>query len=197
LISEAIPDASAQGICLDGGLVYNTGPDEFPDKFKFGVSLRNVGTPMTFRGDGLTFKTDVISGSYQQGVSQLTQDFELPSQLNIGLTYDMYAQNKHRLTIAASFTSNAFYKDQFGLGLEYGLKVKNRELVQLRAALKYEEGIFNSETTTNGHSGISAGLTVDIPFSKEKARPRMGLDYAWRSTHNFSGSHCAGIRLNF
>lgn len=197
LISEAIPDASAQGICLDGGLVYNTGPDEFPDKFKFGVSLRNVGTPMTFRGDGLTFKTDVISGNYQQGVSQLTQDFELPSQLNIGLTYDMYAQNKHRLTIAASFTSNAFYKDQFGIGLEYGLKVKNRELVQLRGALKYEEGIFNSETTTNAHSGIAAGFTLDIPFSKEKTRPRMGLDYAWRSTHNFSGSHCAGIRLNF
>jgi hypothetical protein len=197
LVSEAIPDVSAQGICLDGGLVYTTGPAEYPDKFKFGVSLRNVGTPMVFKGDGLTFKTDVISGNYQQGVSQLAQDFELPSQLNIGLTYDMYAQNRHRLTVAASFTSNAFYKDQFGAGLEYGLKVKSRELIQLRAALKYEEGVFNAEMSTNAHSGIAAGFTVDIPFSKEKPRPRMGLDYAWRSTNTFSGSHTAGVRLNF
>jgi hypothetical protein len=197
LVSESIPDVSAQGICLDGGLVYNTGPDAFPEKFKFGVSLRNVGTPMVFRGDGLTFKADVISGTYQQGVSQLAQDFELPSQLNIGATYDMYAQNRHRITLAASFTSNAFYKDQFGVGAEYGLKIKNKEMIQLRAALKYEEGVFDPEITTNVHSGIAAGFSLDIPFSKENARPKMGIDYGWRSTNNFSGSHTAGVRLNF
>lgn len=197
LISESIPDVSAQGICLDGGLVYNTGPAEYPDKFKFGVSLRNVGTPMTFKGDGLTFKTNVITGTYQQGVSQLAQRFELPSQLSIGLTYDMYAQNKHRVTVAACFVSNAFYKDQFGIGAEYGLKIKNRELIQVRTGLKYEQGLFQSENRTNAHSGIAAGFTVDIPFSKEKTRPRLGLDYGWRSSGAFSGSHSAGIRLNF
>lgn len=47
----------------------------------------------------------------------------------------------HTLTMAAAFTSNAFYKDQYIVGLEYNLK----NYVMLRGAYTYEDGI----TTTS------------------------------------------------
>ena len=57
IISEAIPNAKAQGVALDAGIQYVTGPK---DNIHFGISLRNVGTPMQFRGDGLSFSNEII-----------------------------------------------------------------------------------------------------------------------------------------
>ena len=54
-------------------------------------------------------------------LEQRSQSFEIPSSLNIGASYDfLFAENKHRLTTAANFSSMAFSKDQYTLGLEYG-----------------------------------------------------------------------------
>jgi len=197
IINESIANVSAQGLAIDAGLIYNTGPTEYPEQFKFGVSLRNIGTPMKYSGDGLNFRADVLNGTYQQNVGQLSQQFELPSQLLIGASYDFHLQSKHRITVVASFTSNAFYKDQFGAGLEYGLKVKNREFVQLRAGYKYESGIFNVATNTNAHNGISAGFTLNVPFKKDRERPMMGIDYGYRGSNQFAGTHAVGLHLNF
>ena len=198
IVSESIADVSAQGVALDAGLIYNTGPDAYPEKFKFGVSLRNVGTPMTYRGDGLSFRTDALSGEYQITVDGRSQSFELPSQLNIGASYDMYVLPIHRLTAVASFTSNAFYKDQIGLGLEYGIKVGALEMFQLRAGYKYEEGLlFDTALRTNAHTGLSAGFTFEYPFRKDDPNsPKVGLDYAYKTSNPFAGSHTVGVRLN-
>lgn len=197
MISESISDVSAQGVAIDAGLIYTNGPDAFPDKFKFGVSLRNVGTPMIYRGDGLTFRADVITGDYQQASAQLSQQFELPSQLNIGASYDFYFSSNHRLTAAANFSSNAFYKDQLGIGFEYGLKVKNKEMFLLRTGYKYENGLLSSETRTNAHTGLAGGFSLVVPFSKEEGSPKMSIDYAFRPSDPFEGSHSVGVTLDF
>ena len=198
VISESIADVSAQGVALDAGLIYNTGSDAYPDKFKFGVSLRNVGTPMTFKGDGLTFRTSVQTGDYTIAVNELSQAFELPSQLNIGASYDFYFQTKHRLTVVGNFTSNAFYKDQFGAGFEYGLKFKNTEMFMLRAGYKYEDGLIGSSSIrTNAHTGISAGFTFQYSLKKDDPEgPKVGLDYAYKTADPFSGTHGIGLRLD-
>ena len=45
-ISESLSNVTAFGFAIDAGVQYVTGPN---DNFKFGISLRNVGTPMTYR----------------------------------------------------------------------------------------------------------------------------------------------------
>lgn len=197
IISESIADVSATGVALDAGLMYTTGDEAYPDRFKFGVSLRNVGTPMTFRGDGLKFRTDVITGDYQQSAGQLSQSFELPSQLNIGASYDIFPNVKNRITISGSFTSNAFYKDQFGIAFEYGLKVNNKEMFQLRAGYRYEDGLNDPVKRTSAHTGLAAGFSVNIPFSKEEKIPQLGIDYGYRTSNPYSGSHAIGFRIDF
>ena len=108
---------------------------------------------------------------------------------------DFLIGEMNRLTAALNFTSNSFSKDQFGLGLEYSLK----EILMLRAAYTYENGITGDVTDpdrTNAYKGLSLGGSVEIPLSK-KSDLKLGIDYAYQSTDNFQGTQVFGIRLKY
>jgi len=56
VISQSASDVKAQGVAFDAGIQYVTGFNEDKDDLRFGISLKNVGTPMKFTGDGLSFR---------------------------------------------------------------------------------------------------------------------------------------------
>ncbi len=189
LISESIADVSAAGFALDAGVQYVTGPK---DNFKFGISLRNIGSRMTFGGEGLsTFTKGAGDTDYELTFSQRSAGFELPSVLHIGLSYDFYASEAHRLTVLGNFTANSFSQDQLGAGLEYSLK----DMFMLRGGYKYE---FGSEdpVTAPIYTGLCAGASVQVPFSKENKNVKFGIDYAYLQTRLWNGTHNIGIRIN-
>jgi hypothetical protein len=188
LINEAIPDMSAQGIALDAGIQYVTGETE---NIKFGISLKNVGPTMKFKGDGLSFRGYIPGNDNQFTVEQRAAQYELPAQLNIGVTYDIKLAEEHRLSLSGGFTSNSFSKDQFNFGAEYGLM----SYLQLRLGYSYEDGIWDDAERTTAFTGPSGGLTVEVPFNKEKGTS-FALDYSYRTTDPFSGNHCIGVRIN-
>ncbi len=189
IINEAIADASAQGIAIDAGIQYVTGELE---NVKFGISLRNVGPKMKFSGDGFSLKTFVPNNDNQFTTTQRNASFELPAQLNIGAAYD-FLFNKSRFTLAGNFISNSFTKDQFALGGEFSF----RDYVLLRAAYTYEEGIWETvdhPDRSNANSGFSGGFTVQVPLGKDSGSV-FGIDYAYRPTVQFQGTHTIGIRF--
>ncbi|MEI8201596.1 MAG: PorV/PorQ family protein [Bacteroidota bacterium] len=190
IISESIDDVSASGIAIDAGIEYITGEN---DNIRFGISLKNVGSTLSFSGDGFSIRGLVSGSDNNLTIEQRSADFELPSLLNIGAAYDFYlAKDKtHRLTVAGNYTSNSFTKDQYGIGLEYGLK----NYLMLRAGYTYEDGLLDAALRTNASSGIAAGLTVQIPLSKEKGST-FAIDYSYRSTSPFDGTHSIGARIN-
>ena len=188
IISESIDDVSASGIAIDAGIEYITGEK---DNIRFGIALKNVGSTLSFSGDGFSIRGLVSGSDNNLTIEQRSAEFELPSLLNIGASYDFYIKEDHRLTLAAAYTSNSFTKDQYGLGLEYGLK----SYLMLRAGYTYEDGLLDVATRTNASSGISAGLTVQIPLSKEKGST-FAIDYSYRSTSPFNGTHSIGARIN-
>lgn len=196
VITEKTANVSARGICLDAGIQYVAGKN---DQLKFGIALKNVGPRMKFSGDGLSFKTPVpasTNGSNVMTVEQRSAQFELPSLLSIGAGYDFYlskdsaSMKTHRVTAMGSFVSNSFSKDEYKLGLEYGWK----NMVMVRAGYTYEKGIFNKDERTTVFTGPSAGFTVEIPFGKNKST--FGLDYSYRATNPFNGTHSFGARIN-
>lgn len=190
LISESLFNSSATGVAFDVGIQYVTGKK---DNFKFGITLKNWGPNMKFSGDGQSQRVKMDGKGENQFTLQVrTATFELPSQLLIGLTYDILTENDYRFTIAGSFISNAFSKDQFALGLEISLK----EYLILRGGYTYENGIFNAETRTTVFSGPSCGLTVNIPVNKQ-TRNGFGLDYSYRFTNPFGGVHSVGVLIDF
>lgn len=188
IISESIADMSAQGVAIDAGIQYVTGELE---NIKFGISLKNVGPTMKFSGDGLTFRGfysqfSTTSPTFQQRVS----DFELPATLMIGGAYD-FLFGENRFTVAGTFVSNSFTKDQVIIGGEFSLK----SYLQLRAGYTYEEGITNSADRTTVFTGPSAGISVQIPLNKEKGS-LFAVDYSYRDTDPFDGVHTIGARIS-
>ena len=190
LISESISDLSAFGVALDAGVQYVNGPQ---DNFKFGVSVRNVGTPMRFGGEGLATRSENPEGSpsYELTYDLRAATFELPSLLNIGVSYDFYLQSIHRLSVVGNFTSHSFSRDEVGAGLEYCFN----EILYLRGSYKIEVG-----TTAVGSSdqsvyeGLSAGLGLYIPINQQKEQ-KLGIDYAYRTTHPWNGTHNLTLTL--
>ena len=194
LISESIADASAQGIAIDAGIQYITGEK---DQIKFGVALKNVGAPMRFNGDGLSFRGIIPTHGNDNDlftVSQRSEKYEMPATLRIGASYDFLIGEMNRITLAGNFTSNSFTKDQFTLGLEYALKY----YFSIRAGYTYQNGIFSNSLSERGtvFTGLAAGFSVSVPFNKEK-ETGIGIDYAYQTTNPYSGTHSIGLKLNF
>lgn len=189
-ISESLPDVSAFGFAIDAGVQYVTGDRE---EFKLGISLRNVGSPMEFGGEGLSFRTPAPDADvgFDITVNQRSEDFELPSVLNIGMSYDFYFGEQNYLRTLANFTSNAFSKDDIGLGAEFHF----RDIVVLRGAYRFSlDG--GSDIPENLYSGFAGGISIDVPLKRADNRV-VGIDYAYRATNVFRGTHNFSIRLGF
>ena len=192
-VSEGIEDVTASAICLDAGVQYVSGDRE---NFKFGISLRNVGGRMQFRGEGLSSEISFPSFDNTHGLvaSQRTTSFELQSVLNIGLSYDFYLAESNRITAVGNYASNAFSEDQIGGGLEFSFK----ELVMLRGGYKLDFGQV-SQNNANAEplaTGLAAGVTLNVPVGKNEGAPRIALDYAYQTTKIYDGNHSLSIRIN-
>lgn len=185
LINESIVDATASGIAMDMGIQYVTGAK---DNLHFGITLRNVGMPMKFRGDGLAIKLTSSNG-YIITADQRSDKFELPSQLQIGAGYDIHAGTKNKISLIANFASNSFGKDQLGAGLEYAFDEK----FMARVGYRYEEKINSDEYTTTAYTGLSAGVSIEVPLKEDG--PTLGIDYGYRATNPFKGTHTIGVKF--
>lgn len=197
MISEQIPNASARGIAIDAGVQYHTGKH---DQIHVGIALRNWGPKMRYVGDGLSRQANInsISNSYELTVNNRSGTFELPTLVNIGASYDLYLtkdsagalSKKHRLSLNGTFTSNSFSYDNGLFGVEYAWK----EMLMFRGGLYTEKGIFSQNDRLTVYTGPTAGLTFEVPFGEKKST--VGLDYSYRFTNPFGGTHTFGFRLN-
>ena len=208
IINEKIADLSASGVALDAGIQYVTGfgknklGKRNSDNLKFGISMKNVGPTMRFKGDGMSFRGIVPATDVIMTVDQRSADFELPALITIGGMYDFIIApqvdtvagkiiKNHRLSFALNFTSNSFTKDQFQTGLEYAFK----EMIMLRGGYVYEKGIEKYETRTTWFTGPTFGVSVQIPLNKEKGST-FSIDYSYRDTNPFNGVHSIGAKIS-
>ena len=185
-VSESIADVSAFAIALDAGVQYVTGDR---DNFRFGISLRNIGSKMKFGGEGLA---DIAENGEDQQYRFDVQaaGFELPSLLNIGLSYDFYLTDMNRLTAFGNFRANSFLRDELGGGLEFGF----REMFMLRAAYVYNIGQSANGDDNNVYTGLAGGVSFDVPVKKGSST-KLGVDYSYRATDPFDGTHNFGLRI--
>lgn len=201
MVNEAISNIRTQGMALDAGVRYVTGEN---DQIKFGIALKNVGPPMRYAGDGLSFRNTNQTTGVNSTEEHRSAQFELPSLLNIGASYDFFLIPKtdstgdkitsdHKLTACGTFTSNSFTRDQYRLGLEYSFKsmLSFRAGYVIDRASKKEvyKGI-----TPEAHTGPSAGFSFDLPFNKNGST--ISFDYSYRFTNPFQGTHSIGARIN-
>lgn len=188
VVSESIANVRTSGVCFDAGIQYITGPT---DNVHFGISLKNVGPAMQFSGDGLSVQGLLTGDDHTLTLEQRSAEFELPSLMNIGMAYDFNISELHRVTVAGTFTSNSFTRDQYIIGAEYSFK----KMISVRGGYLYEQDVTDSELRETVFTGPSAGLSVDFPFGEEK-KSAIAIDYGYRATNPFSGVHSIGVRLS-
>jgi len=209
-IVETTTNVAAFGFAIDAGVQYVAGDN---DEIKFGISLRNVGTPLTFRGEGISVRrpAPTAEGEFDLTFFTRPQEFELPSALNIGFSYDLLFSRKGRaavgndaskakksskgtrVTLLGNFTANSFSRDQIGAGIEFSLN----DMFMLRGAYRYEVGLNSGNSIDESplYTGPSAGITLQAP-TKKNGTSKFAVDYAYRVTKLFDGTHNIGIRLN-
>lgn len=210
LIHESIPDAAANGVAFDAGVQYR----DKQGNLKLGVALRNIGPQMRYRGEGLTARANLggAGSAFTSLVSTPPASFEIPSVLLIGAAYRIgiggEAELKARESAAGGtggdrdylfsiipmlgFYANSFQNNQLGGGIE--LRYKNYFMI--RGAYMWEPDITSKENTQNAFMGINFGATVELPFrTGENRYSTFGIDYSYRPTYFFNGTHSIGARL--
>jgi hypothetical protein len=210
LINESIADLSSTGFAIDAGVQYLSGPYE---NFKIGVTMKNIGLPMNYSGDGYSVRGVVNTTDHELTLEQRSAEFEMPSLLTIGISYDFLFWGKEyksmtksdrkdegltrndassRITLAGSFTANSYSRDLFALGIEYSLM----DIFMIRSGYTIEGGMWNSETSTTWYAGPCAGISLGIPLvKKNKGNQKLILDYAYRFTNKWKGNHYISLKV--
>ena len=194
VISESIANVGATGVAFDAGIRYVTGEQ---DHIKFGITLKNVGPTMSMSGDGLALSILHKETGQIATLQQRSADFELPSLLAIGASYDFNFTETQKLTLSAGFSANSFSADQYRIGADYGLEIPMASF-HLMMGYVYENGIFNQELAYGSRvtalSGFSAGLSVDAKVGENKSL--LGIQYTYRNARPFGGIHTIGLTIN-
>ncbi|MCO4814023.1 MAG: PorV/PorQ family protein [Flavobacteriales bacterium] len=190
VISENISDLKANGIGIDAGIRYVTGEQ---DQMKFGITLKNVGPVMKFKGDGLANQATYVSTGNIVTLEQRSATYELPSLLGIGASYDFIFNEMNKLNLAFGYTANSFQSDQFRLGLDYGM-TQEKLAFNLRAGYVYEKGLLDVENRSNALIGPTAGFSVDALVGESKTA--LGIEYCARFAGIFGVIHTFGATIS-
>jgi hypothetical protein len=207
LNNQTASDVSATGFTIDAGIQYVTGRN---DQFQIGVAMRNIGLPIRFKGDGMSIRTNLSGNDFQSSFLIGTEGAEMPALLALGVSYDFLFGDKtrtesiekirikrenaiHRISVAGAFVANAYSRDQVVLGVEYSWL----DYFQLRGGYTIEGGMFNKESVpASNFTGPSVGTSILIPLKKGGRTPsRFAIDYSYRFTREWRGSHGIGARL--
>lgn len=195
VVNEAIANLRGTSVAVDAGIRYVTGEQ---DQIKFGITLKNIGPTMTFKGDGMAIQVMYPNTGELATLEQRSAAFEMPSALNIGGSYDFNFGDMHKLTAAFAFNANSFSNDQYRLGVNYGM-TGGKMHFNLMAGYTFEEGLFSSDGFVAGGrvtalSGLSAGLSIDGIVGKNQHA--LGIQYAYRHANPFNGIHTIGLSFD-
>jgi hypothetical protein len=199
-------DVSATGFTINAGVQYVMGRN---DQFQLGVAFRNFGLPIRYRGDGQAVRANLSTNSFPSSLLVATEESEMPMLLALGASYDFLFGTKdkgeseptkkvrredamHRITLAGSFVANAYSQDQFVFGIEYSLL----DYFQLRGGYVIQGNPFKMNTNTSNFTGPSVGTSLLAPLKKGGVGySRLAIDYSYRFTKEYKGSHAIGARL--
>jgi hypothetical protein len=194
VFSENSSNLKAQGVAIDAGIQYKTSW-KTADDTHFGVSIKNIGPDVKYSGDGISIKRLNPKDNQEATVNQRVAKYNIPALMNIGGAHDIKLDkndetNFHTLTLAANFTYNAFSLNQTTFGAEYTYK----KMFMVRMGYAYEKGIMSYDTRRTASTGLMGGVTFELPYGKDGNR--FALDYSYRDTRPFSGTHSIGLKMS-
>ncbi len=193
IISEKIMSVSASGVGVDIGLQYVNDATGL----KLGVALCNFGTGMKFDGADLERRgqlSNTEAGSTPSSYSMISEGFQLPTQLKLGITYDWVFTEKNLLTLSGAYYNNNTFSNQVVLGAEY---IFNKmAFIRGSYSIAYKE-----EEDQTSFVGMSEDYLYGPAFGAGVILGAGGLnfqfDYTYRVTEFFDDIQMFGFTFAF
>jgi len=188
-INEKIAQTQATGFAADFGVQYDTGWRGL----RFGFAMKNIGPNMNFSGPDFEqrFTLPGDDPSAQPHVVQLeSTSFELPSYLQLGVSYDVGVSEKQHATIYGTFQGNNFSTDEYRIGAEYLLG----EHIALRGGYVGQLAINSSDRQADYLYSFSYGAGLNFKMGD---RP---LSFDWAGSHVgqfFDDNQQVSLRIAF
>ncbi len=108
-LNESVFEVRASGVAVDAGFIYEPGWRGL----KLGLAIKNYGPEMRFSGRGFERRVDGHS------VAAKSAAFDLPSSINMGVSYDLFQEGESQVELSGNFRSNNYSQDYYQGGLEY------------------------------------------------------------------------------
>src|SRR3990172_6005174 len=183
LISENIISTSATGIAFNVGVQYSNVVDI--SGLNFGVVLKNFGGQITFDGPDLLRQADAINTLRGQQFYKIDgAKFELPSQVQLGISYKKNINEDYRFLVIGSFDNNNFSNNDYKIAGEFAFQ----ETFFLRGGYSYMASPSGQEEEQLFGSTFGAGFNVNTGID-------ITVDYAYRSAKYFEANHVFTIKL--
>lgn len=187
IISEKIDRVGASGFAFDFGIQYNQLIGV--QGLELGVAVKNIGPQMKYDGSAL-YRPAISTDGRRPEQRYLSEaaSFELPSVIEIGLSYDGKIENNIAYNVNGTFTNNNLYLDEYKVGAEVGFLLESVELFG-RVGMGF---VPQAEENTNifGES-FGLGIHWNAPGID------VTVDYAYRSVEFFDGNNVFSIKFGF
>lgn len=196
LVSERVMDVSASGMAFDIGVQYNTQMG-----LKLGVVLKNLGSAMRFSGNALEQSVD-LPGYLQEPYAQpenlriISQSFEMPTTMDIGLAYTMNPIEHHSVTVMGDFRNHQFGMDSFGGGLEYTFKM-DKFSASLRGGAMASQDVENNKIVFKDDANVIGPCFGGGLFYQLASQLSLNLEYAYRVNERLSDNQVFSITIGF
>lgn len=180
-LNSTIDEVTASGFAFDAGISYVVAESGL----RFGVSLKNFGTAMSFAGENLNTGSEV-EGPNGEGTIGTTIDVledELPSQLNFGGAYTRQLAGDITGTLVGNFRSNSYDLENYSTGVELGYQ----RLFYVRGGLNFQPE--QDEISAFEMWNVGAGLNLNL------ASTNLMVDYAYRPSDVFGGVNLFSVSL--
>ncbi|MCK5452869.1 MAG: PorV/PorQ family protein [Calditrichia bacterium] len=183
LIHESIPRVSASAFAFDAGLQYH---GLFQVKgLSLGLVIKNIGTNMQYSGTGLLKEATETELGFEDFRSRETASDQLPSTVELGLSYGRNFSTMNQVIVAGTFQNNNFESDHWKVGTEYTYN----NLVFLRMGY-----LFTQETSRDDLLyTFSAGLGIHTKVGGTD----LTFDYAFRDSQYFNGNNLFSLMIGF
>lgn len=187
LINESFAQVRSMGISFDAGVQYRS-LLAIP-KLDIGVTIKNIGPPMKYEGSGLWREANV-PGS-QRGVTNYKVEpatFELPSVIEIGLTYHLMKVDENELSLSTTFQNNNYAYDEYRIGTEY--VYDNKLFVRF--------GYLLGAASTSDRPHIFQDFTIGTGINFEDVGgTQISFDYAFVPVKYFDNNHVVALKVGF
>ena len=183
VIYESIPRASASALAADIGIQYeNLG---HINGLSIGLVVKNIGTNMKYEGSGLLTQAQEEDASFADFRSRQASSDQLPSTVELGLTYRRNITETSDLVFAGVFQNNNFDNDRYKFGLEY---VYN-DLIALRGGYQYNQGVESEDALY--------GMTMGLGLHLKVGGSNLWFDYTYRNSQYFDGNNLFSFQIGF